>query len=87
MANKYLDVKEIARPALVRLIENLVFPNLIYKDYSNQFELGKGAKVQVKKPVVLSASEFDASVGVTAQDIDDSQSVEVTLDTIATVDI
>lgn len=87
MPNKFLDVKEIARPALVRLIENLVFPNLIYKDYSSQFELGKGAKVQVKKPVVLQAEEFDASAGVTAQDIDDSQSVEVTLDTIATVDV
>lgn len=87
MPNKYLEVKEIARPALVRLIENLVFPNLIYKDYSSQFEMGKGAKVQVKKPVVLQAEEFDASTGVTAQAIDDSQSVEVTLDKIATVDI
>lgn len=87
MANKWLEVKEIARPALVRLIENLVFPNLIYKDYSTQFVPGKGAKIQVKKPVVLAASEFDASTGVTAQDVDDSQSVEVTLDTIASVDV
>ena len=87
MANKWLEVKEIARPALVRLIENLVFPNLIYKDYSNQFVPGKGAKVQVKKPVVLQAEEFNASTGITPQDVDDSQTVEVTLDKIATVDI
>ncbi|SHI24609.1 P22 coat protein-gene protein 5 [Sporobacter termitidis DSM 10068] len=87
MPNQWLDVKEIARPALVRLIENLVFPNLIYKDYSSQFVTGKGAKIQVKKPVVLNASEFDANTGTSAQAIDDSQSVEVTLDTIATVDV
>lgn len=87
MANKFLDVIEIARPALVRLIENLVFPNLVYRDYSTQFELGKGAKVQVKKPVLLTAEEFDSTEGITTQDIDESQSVEVTLDTIATVDI
>ncbi|MBC8586599.1 P22 coat protein, partial [Oscillospiraceae bacterium NSJ-64] len=55
MANSFISVKDIARPALIRLIENLVFPNLIYKDYSNQFVNGKGAKVQVKKPVVLTA--------------------------------
>lgn len=87
MPNKFLDVKEIARPALVRLIENLVFPNLIYKDYSSEYVTGKGAKIQVKKPVVLTAAEFNATSGVTAQDVDDSQSVEVTLDKIATVDI
>lgn len=86
MANSFIDVKEIARPALVRLIENLVFPNLIYKDYSNQYVPGMGAKVQVKKPVVLSANEFDATSGVTAQDVAES-SVEVALDKIATVDI
>jgi hypothetical protein len=47
---------------------------------------GKGAKIQVKKPVVLQAEEFDASEGVTAQGITE-ESVEVTLDKIATVDI
>lgn len=86
MANSFISVKDIARPALLRLIENLVFPNLIYKDYSSQFVKGKGAKVQVKKPVVLTAEEFDATAGVTAQDVNE-ESVEVTLDKIATVDI
>ena len=85
MANEFLSVKNIARQALPRLIENLVFPNLIYKDYSDAFEVGKGATVQVRKPVVLTASDFDASTGVTAQDVKE-QSVEVTLDKLATVD-
>lgn len=86
MANSFIEVKEIARQTLPRLIENLVFPNLIYKDYSNDFVTGKGAKIQVKKPVVLTASEFDESTGTTAQDVKE-ESVEVALDKLATVDV
>ena len=86
MPNSFLEIKNIARQALPRLIENLVFPNLIYKDYSDAFEDGKGATVQVRKPVVLTASEFDSSLGVTAQDVKE-ESVEVTLDKLATVDV
>ena len=86
MGNEFLSVKNIARTALRRLIENLVFPNLIYKDFSNDFEAGKGATVQVRKPVVLTASEFDAASGTSAQDVVE-ESVEVTLDKLATVDV
>lgn len=86
MPNSFLEVKEIARQALPRLIENLVFPNLVYKDYSNDFEVGKGATIQVRKPVVLTASDFDAGSGVSAQDVKET-SVEVTLDKLATVDV
>lgn len=85
MANEFLSIKNIARQALPRLIENLVFPNLIYKDYSDTYEVGKGATIQVRKPVVLTASEFDETSGVTAQDVKET-SVEVTLDKLATVD-
>ena len=85
MGNEFLSIKNIARQALPRLIENLVFPNLIYKDYSDTYEVGKGATIQVRKPVVLTASEFDSSLGVTAQDVKET-SVEVTLDKLATVD-
>lgn len=85
MANEFLSIKNIARQALPRLIENLVFPNLIYKDYSSAYEVGKGATVQVRKPVTLTASEFDASTGTSAQDVKET-SVEVTLDKLATVD-
>jgi hypothetical protein len=85
MANEFLSIKNIARVALPRLIENLVFPNLIYRDYSSTYEVGKGATVQVRKPVVLTASEFDANSGTTAQDVKET-SVEVTLNRLATVD-
>lgn len=85
--NSFLSVKEVARQLLPRLMQNLGFPNLIYRDYSGDFVAGKGATVQVKKPVVLTASEFDSGSGITAQNVDDSQTVEVTLDKLATVDV
>jgi hypothetical protein len=86
MGNEFLSIKNIARQALPRLIENLVFPNLIYKDYSETYEVGKGATIQVRKPVVLTASDFDSSLGTSAQDVKE-KSVEVTLDKLATVDV
>ena len=86
MANTFLEVKEIARQTLPRLIENLVFPNLIHKDFSDDFEVGKGATIQVRKPVVLTASEFNANSGTSAQDVTET-SVDVTLDKLATVDV
>lgn len=86
MENKFITIKEIARQALPRLVENLVFPNLVHKDFSNDFHK-KGDEIQVRKPVVLEAKDFDASVGVSAQNIDDSQSVTVKLNKIATVDV
>lgn len=85
MANQLITIKEIARAALPRLIENLVFPNLVHKDFSNDFVSGKGDRIQVRKPVVLTAEEFDEAKGTSVQDINES-SVEVALDKLATVD-
>lgn len=86
MANTFITIQEIARNTLPRLIENLVFPNLVYKDFSNDFSRNLGDTIQVRKPVVLEAEEFDQSVGTTAQDINET-SVPVTLNKIATVDV
>ncbi len=86
MANTFVSVKDFARAALPRLIEHLVFPNLIYKDYSDDFAARKGDTIQVRKPVVLEARDFDAAQGVKADDIVEN-TVDVTLDKIATVDV
>lgn len=86
MANEFITVKEIARQILPRLIENLVFPNLIHKDFSQEYVTGKGATIQVKKPVILTAKEFNESQGTSAQDVKE-ESVDVTLDKLATVDV
>lgn len=84
--NEFITVKEIARQVLPRLIENLVFPNLIHKDFSEEYVNGKGATIQVKKPVVLKADEFNEEEGVQTQGVKE-ESVDVTLDKLATVDV
>lgn len=86
MSNEFITVKEIARQVLPRLIENLVFPNLIHKDFSEEYVTGKGATIQVKKPVILTAKEFNESEGTSSQDVKE-ESVDVTLDKLATVDV
>lgn len=86
MANSFLSVKDFARAALPRLIEHLVFPTLIHKDYSDDFSGKLGDTIKVRKPIVLTANDFDPSVGVTQEDITES-AVDVTLDKIATVDV
>ena len=86
MANSFITIQEIARAALPRLIENLVFPNLVYKDFSNDFSRNLGDTIQVRKPVLLEAKQFDQSVGTTAQDIVET-SVPVTLDKTVDVEI
>ena len=37
MPNNFLEVKNIARQTLPRLVNNLVFPNLVHRDFSNDF--------------------------------------------------
>lgn len=86
MANSFITVKEFARAALPRLIDHLVFPNLIHKDFSDDFAGMKGDTIQVRKPIVLEARDFDALNGVSTQDITEN-TVDVTLDKIATVDV
>ena len=86
MANQFVTIKDFARAALPRLIEHLVFPNLIHKDYSDDFAARKGDTIQVRKPVVLTAKDFDPQQGVSAEDITET-TVDVSLDRIATVDV
>ena len=55
MANTFLTCQEIARAALPLLHDNLVFPALTYKDYSNEFQ-AKGDTIQVRKPAKFTAN-------------------------------
>ncbi|NLD59239.1 MAG: P22 coat protein [Clostridiales bacterium] len=84
MANTFVTLKEIARQALPKLIDNLVFPTLMHRDFSEDFH-GYGDAIRVRKPVALEAADFDEASGVTYQDMVED-TVEVTLDHIATVD-
>ena len=84
MSNTILTLQEIARQALPQLIDNLVFPNLCYRDFSEDFH-DLGDTVKVRRPSVFTAEEFDAENGVNYQDLTDDM-VDVQLDHIATVD-
>lgn len=86
MANEIVSVKSIAREVLPRLIDNLVFPNLIHTDYSSDVARGKGDSVLIRKPVILEAKDFDYVEGIETQDMVEG-SVEVKLDKLATVDV
>jgi hypothetical protein len=79
MPNQFISIKQIARETLPRLIDNLVFPKLISNDFSDTFNQQLGDKIQVRKPVILQADEFDPDTGVTAQATKE-ESVEVALD-------
>ena len=85
MPNEFITLKQIARKALPRLMDNLVFPNLVYRDYSEAFS-DLGDTVQVRCPGVLTAHEFDETSGVSYEDIKEN-TVSVTLDKLATVDV
>lgn len=84
MAHTFLEVKEIARQALPRLIENLVMPGLMHKDFSNDFVQGKGATIQVRRPNTLVAKAFTTEIE--PQDITDG-SIDVKLDKFADVSV
>ena len=85
MANSFVNIQEIARQALPRLMDNLVFPTLIHRDFSEDFHY-LGDTVKVRRPTVLTAAEFDAENGVNYGQLNDT-AVDVRLDTIATVDV
>ena len=85
MANTFISVKQIARETLPRLIDNLVFPNLIYRDTAAGGAAKKGDTVSVRRPVKLTAKTFSPTTGVTSQGITE-EAVNVKLDNIATVD-
>lgn len=81
--NNFLTTKTIAREALPILESNLVFPALIYKDYSEEFSK-QGDTIQVRKPPVYNASEFDGQIDI--QDINEGELL-VKLDKIADVSV
>lgn len=86
MAKLDFSVKQIAREALPRLIDNLVFPNLIYKENISGSAAKQGDTVSVRCPVKLTAVEFDESEGIEAQSLH-NDTIDVKLDHLATVDM
>ncbi len=86
MANFNYSVKQIARETLPHLIDNLVFPNLVYRDSIPGNAAKLGDTVSVRCPVKLTASEFNEQSGVSPTDWQ-KDTVDVKLDHLATVDM
>ena len=84
MANTFATLQEIARRALPALCDNLVFPQLIHRDFGLDGH-GRGDTVRILRPVAYTAEDFNEAQGVSFQDIVED-TVPVTLDHIATVD-
>lgn len=85
MFNTFLTMTEIAERACLRLYENLVMPELVYKEPSLEGLFGnKGLVVNVKKPATFTAQTFSTSISPEA--ITESY-VPVTLDTIKDVSV
>jgi len=80
-----ISVKQIARETLPLLIDNLVFPNLVYREHGEGAAAKQGDSVLIRRPVKLTAEAFSSEDGVSSQPIVE-EAVEVNLDTLATVD-
>lgn len=83
MPNTLLTVKEIAREALPILVNQLVFPALVYQDYSADFK-GRGDTVTIKVPPAYTANEFDGEIDIQAANYG---SVDVSMDKLADVSV
>ena len=49
MANNFLTTKNIARQILPELIDNLVMPNLCYRDYSSAFATAGSINIKLQR--------------------------------------
>lgn len=85
MPNQFITLKNIARRTLTRLTDNILFPQLCYRNYADTFQK-RGDTIQIPVPVKLEAKDFNQESGVEFQD-DVEESVDLKLDKLATVDI
>jgi hypothetical protein len=83
MSNSFLTSQIIAKEALARLQNNLVFANLVHRDFSNEFA-SKGDTIQVRKPATFTAQEFSST---TSPEGVAESNVLVKLDKIADVSV
>lgn len=86
MANTFLTPKMIARQALATLYENMAMLPLVYTDLSQEWRTPRaiGSTVDVRKPAVFVAKEFDRATGIELQDATES-SIPVSLNKLADV--
>ncbi|MDY7542610.1 MULTISPECIES: P22 phage major capsid protein family protein [unclassified Cryobacterium] len=85
MANVFLTPQAIAKQALASLYETTVMLPLVYTDVSSDFATQKiGNTVNIRKPAVFVANDFDRATGIVPQDATEGM-VPVILNKIADV--
>jgi len=84
MSNTFLTPSIIAREALMVLRNNMLFANLVHRDYSNEFAAKVGDTITIRKPATFEANEFSRAAGITIQDATED-STTVTLDKLLDV--
>jgi len=84
MSNTFLSVTDIAERSLPFLEANLALAGAVNRDYDNAYGK-KGDTVQVRKPELFTATDFDESAGVSFGEVTE-EAVSVQLSNIITVD-
>lgn len=83
MANTLITPDSVAKMGLIALLNNWVFAGLVHKDYSEEFR-HVGDTVRVKKPITVTAIEFDGDLTGQFQNVTEEY-INVVMDTILTV--
>jgi len=83
MANTFITPTAIAKVGILALLNNLCFANLIYRDYSKEFQK-VGDFVRVRKPFTPSAVEFDGDLAGEWQNITETY-IDVKMDTLLVI--
>jgi hypothetical protein len=63
MATTLITPLIVAKEALIALENNMVMGNLVYRDYSREFQSGRGSTVVIRKPATFTATAFTSTVG------------------------
>ncbi len=76
MPNTVITPSMIAKEALMQLKNNLVFANLVHREYKKEFTGGQGATVSIRRPV-----KFNVTNGatLTVQDVEE-KATSITID-------
>src|SRR5690606_20771567 len=79
MANDFITPQLVARTVLATLYNQTVLLPLVWRDFDADFAGKQGATVNVRKPAVFEAQDFNRATGIVIQDADED-SVPITLD-------
>ena len=62
MSNTLITPTIVAKEAIMRLKNNLVLGNLVYRNYSDEFVKGVGDTIKIKAPAVFEAKEYNGTI-------------------------